>query len=305
MSGEDNRRAQGACRFRRHGRGRVRPPGRRGGRRADGPPAREPRLPDGQRHAQSETDEIEKIRNALGPRCVGDLRRDAAAHAARGRRSPPPSRRAPPTPISSSPSAAARSPTAPRPCSFASPTTSAPSTTSTGSGRSRASRRRMKAPLVRQISVPTTIAGGEFSAIAGVTNPRTKVKEMLRHDLVMPRAVILDPAVTVHTPEWLWLSTGIRAVDHCVEGLCSREAHPLCRRPGAEGPVDAGAGAAAREGRLRRSRRPDGLPDRHLALDGAAVVGRADGRQPRHRLCARRRLRRAARLHLLRDAARR
>ena len=84
----------------------------------------------------------------------------------------------------------------------------------------------MNAPSVRQISVPTTIAGGEFSAIAGVTNARTKVKEMLRHDLSMPRAVILDPAVTVHTPEWLWLSTGIRAVDHCVEGLCSREAHP-------------------------------------------------------------------------------
>ena len=84
----------------------------------------------------------------------------------------------------------------------------------------------MNAPAVRQISVPTTIAGGEFSAIAGVTNARTKVKEMLRHELVMPRAAILDPALTVHTPEWLFLSTGIRAVDHCVEGLCSREAHP-------------------------------------------------------------------------------
>ncbi len=84
----------------------------------------------------------------------------------------------------------------------------------------------MNAPKVRQISVPTTIAGGEFSAIAGVTNERTKVKETLRHHLVMPRAAILDPALTVHTPEWLFLSTGIRAVDHCVEGLCSREAHP-------------------------------------------------------------------------------
>lgn len=81
-------------------------------------------------------------------------------------------------------------------------------------------------PKVRQVSVPTTIAGGEFSAIAGVTNERTKIKEMLRHDLVMPRAAILDPALTVHTPEWLFLSTGIRAIDHCVEGLCSREAHP-------------------------------------------------------------------------------
>ncbi len=84
----------------------------------------------------------------------------------------------------------------------------------------------MKPPTVRQISVPTTIAGGEFSAIAGVTNEQTKVKERLAHPLVMPRAAILDPAMTVHTPEWLFLSTGIRAVDHCVEGICSREAHP-------------------------------------------------------------------------------
>jgi len=33
--------------------------------------------------------------------------------------------------------------------------------------------------------------------------------------------VILDPALSVSTPEQIWLSTGIRAVDHCVEGLCS------------------------------------------------------------------------------------
>lgn len=84
----------------------------------------------------------------------------------------------------------------------------------------------LAAPTVRQISVPTTIAGGEFSATAGVTNEKTKVKEALRHPLSMPRAVILDPWLSLHTPEWLWLSTGIRAVDHCVEGICSREAHP-------------------------------------------------------------------------------
>ena len=84
----------------------------------------------------------------------------------------------------------------------------------------------MKEPTVRQISVPTTIAGGEFTATAGVTNEQTKVKESLRHRLIMPRAVILDPAIGLHTPEWLWLSTGIRAVDHCVEGICSQESQP-------------------------------------------------------------------------------
>ena len=83
-----------------------------------------------------------------------------------------------------------------------------------------------KAPSVRQISVPTTLSGGEFSAIAGVTDERRRVKEMFRHPEIIPRAVILDPAITVHTPAWLWLSTGIRAVDHCVEGICSGEANP-------------------------------------------------------------------------------
>lgn len=81
----------------------------------------------------------------------------------------------------------------------------------------------VKAPVVRQISIPTTLSAGEFSGIAGVTNEATKVKEMFRHPLTIPRAVILDPEVTRHTPMWLFLSTGIRAVDHCVEGVCSNE----------------------------------------------------------------------------------
>jgi maleylacetate reductase len=81
-------------------------------------------------------------------------------------------------------------------------------------------------PSVRQITVPTTLSGGEFSGISGVTNERSKVKELIRHPRIIPRAVALDPAITVHTPEWLWLSTGIRAVDHCVEGICSGHANP-------------------------------------------------------------------------------
>ena len=81
----------------------------------------------------------------------------------------------------------------------------------------------MKPPTVRQISIPTTLSAGEFSGLAGVTNEATKVKEMFRHPLTIPQAVILDPEVTRHTPMWLFLSTGIRAVDHCVEGICSNE----------------------------------------------------------------------------------
>jgi len=90
----------------------------------------------------------------------------------------------------------------------------------------RPSQKGIKAPTVRQISVPTTLSAGEFSALAGVTDERTRVKELFAHPTVIPRTVILDPAMTRHTPEWLFLSTGIRAVDHCVEGFCSLEANP-------------------------------------------------------------------------------
>lgn len=82
----------------------------------------------------------------------------------------------------------------------------------------------VKGSTVRQISIPTTLSAGEFSPIAGVTDERTRVKELFRHPDIVPQAVVLDPVVTRHTPMWLWLSTGIRAVDHCVEGICSNEA---------------------------------------------------------------------------------
>lgn len=93
----------------------------------------------------------------------------------------------------------------------------------------------IRPPRLRQVSVPTTLSAGEFSALCGVTDERTQTKELFTHPLVVPRAVVLDPAATAHTPEWLFLSTGVRAVDHCVEGVCSREAHPYGDAQGLKG----------------------------------------------------------------------
>ena len=81
-------------------------------------------------------------------------------------------------------------------------------------------------PTLPLVAVPTTLSAAEFSAIAGVTDERTKTKELFRHPGIIPRAVILDPAITAHTPQRLFISTGIRALDHCVEGICSSEANP-------------------------------------------------------------------------------
>lgn len=76
-------------------------------------------------------------------------------------------------------------------------------------------------PDIPVICVPTTLSGGEFNALSGATDEVTQHKQGYEHRNMAPVMVILDPAITVHTPEWLWLSTGVRSVDHAVETLSS------------------------------------------------------------------------------------
>ncbi len=83
------------------------------------------------------------------------------------------------------------------------------------------------APEVPCSVISTTLSAGEFSALAGCTDTVKGMKENFLHPKASPRSVILDPALTLHTPQWLWLSTGIRALDHAVEDLCSINPQPL------------------------------------------------------------------------------
>jgi maleylacetate reductase len=90
-----------------------------------------------------------------------------------------------------------------------------------------AERPQVAPPAVRMVAIPTTLSAGEFSAGAGCTDTVRHVKESFSHPLMIPRTVILDPAASAPTPEWLFLSTGIRAVDHAVEDICSVNGQPL------------------------------------------------------------------------------
>jgi maleylacetate reductase len=83
------------------------------------------------------------------------------------------------------------------------------------------------ANAVRMIAVPTTLSAAEFNAFAGVSDPRKGIKESFGHRLVVPRVIVLDPAATLATPMDLMLSTGLKAVDHAVERLCSQQANPF------------------------------------------------------------------------------
>ena len=84
-------------------------------------------------------------------------------------------------------------------------------------------------PDVPQIAIPTTLSGGDFNPSAGATDTRTMLKEIYRHPKLVPGVIILDPAVTVRTPQWLWLSSGIRALDHAIETVCAPAADARSR----------------------------------------------------------------------------
>ncbi len=81
-------------------------------------------------------------------------------------------------------------------------------------------------PLVHQIAAPTTLSGAEFNDLAGCTDTATRRKQLFEGRDTGPKAIILDPSITVHTPMDLWLSTGVRAIDHAVETLCSPAPEP-------------------------------------------------------------------------------
>jgi maleylacetate reductase len=78
---------------------------------------------------------------------------------------------------------------------------------------------------VPHICVPTTISGAEFTFFGGVRNPATGLKAAFVDAHLMPRTLILDPSLTTRTPAQLWLSSGVRAMDHAIEGLCSPRSH--------------------------------------------------------------------------------
>jgi len=80
---------------------------------------------------------------------------------------------------------------------------------------------------LRMIAVPTTLSAAEFFPSAGVTDVQRRVKQSYSHPLAVPKAVILDPAATLETPMELLLSTGMRAVDHAVEGWCAAKRAPM------------------------------------------------------------------------------
>ena len=67
------------------------------------------------------------------------------------------------------------------------------------------------------ISVPTSLSGGEYSVYSGATRDSDHCKVQFSRPCSGPKIIILDPELALNTPIHMWLSTGVRAIDHCAE----------------------------------------------------------------------------------------
>lgn len=85
------------------------------------------------------------------------------------------------------------------------------------------------------VAVPTTLSGAEWAHRVGVTDEAKGRKAGFADPESVPPVVILDPEATLFTPERLWLSTGVRALDHAVEGMLFGGEHPVTDVTGLEG----------------------------------------------------------------------
>jgi len=82
---------------------------------------------------------------------------------------------------------------------------------------------------IRQFIVPTTLSGSEFTNSAGSLDERRKLKVGFSAGDMCGHTVVLDPALSLHTPEKLWFSTAVRSIDHAIESFCAGASNPYIR----------------------------------------------------------------------------
>ncbi len=85
----------------------------------------------------------------------------------------------------------------------------------------------LSADPLPMFAVPTTLSAGEFTFFVGITDRKRQVKDLYLDKRITAKCVFIDPELTLATPERLWLGTGMRSVDHCIEAMCSSTHQPF------------------------------------------------------------------------------
>jgi alcohol dehydrogenase class IV len=77
----------------------------------------------------------------------------------------------------------------------------------------------LKDPIARLILVPTSLSASEWNNKSAATSPTTHKKQHFSSPNAAPDLILLDPEVASTSPRKLWLASGMRAVDHCIETM--------------------------------------------------------------------------------------
>lgn len=86
------------------------------------------------------------------------------------------------------------------------------------------------------IAVPTTAGtGSEMGRASVIIDSDQRVKKIIFHPNMMPKQVILDPELTIGLPPILTAATGMDALSHNLEALCSPFYHPMAEGIAMEG----------------------------------------------------------------------
>jgi maleylacetate reductase len=76
-------------------------------------------------------------------------------------------------------------------------------------------------PTLKLICIPTSLSAGEYNCKSGSLDRKSGKKSPYGQPDCMPDVIICDPYLARQTPEWVWMSTGVRALDHAVETLAN------------------------------------------------------------------------------------
>ena len=86
------------------------------------------------------------------------------------------------------------------------------------------------------IAVPTTAGtGSEVGRASIITDEANHVKKIIFHPSMLPELAILDPELTVCLPAHITAATGMDALSHNLEALCSPFYHPMAEGIAIEG----------------------------------------------------------------------
>jgi alcohol dehydrogenase class IV len=86
------------------------------------------------------------------------------------------------------------------------------------------------------VAVPTTAGtGSEVGRASVITDQEQHLKKIIFHPRMLPAQVILDPELTIGLPPKITAATGMDALSHNLEALCSPFYHPMAEGIGVEG----------------------------------------------------------------------